>query len=134
MRPDAFYAVGSDAVGGLARPSMNRDHGRIIPVPNLQMPRVFHPWIFVLQPQAYVAEKWLPTNRIGRHFARIKAAASHPYRLWLLRKTGVGREVRKRPGHRPERPCRRPFRRRLRDGADGPVRPRPPARPWGRAR
>src|SRR5262249_20507316 len=35
----------------------------------------------------FLPEKPTSTNRIGRHFARIKAAGHDPYQLWLLGKS-----------------------------------------------
>jgi len=56
-------------------------------------------WRLVMQSQAYVAEKSPLTNRIRRHFARIKAvrtiAADHGYRAeaWLKRPEKALRDV-----------------------------------------
>src|SRR6185436_14832297 len=60
----------------------------IFPVPNAFGAQFFEAsWRLVVQPRASVAEKWSSTNRIRSQFARIKAAARHRYRVWLLRKT-----------------------------------------------
>src|SRR5215216_5472407 len=73
---------------------MNRGHGRHIPrAQRFPVPDAFGAqflrasWRLVVQPRASVAEKWSSTNRIRSQFARIKAAARHRYRVWLLRKT-----------------------------------------------
>ena len=136
-RPDACDAVPA------ARMSAIMD--AMIPVPVA----------LVVQPRAYVPEKCPLTNRIRRHFARIKAAGMHRDQLWLLREMeparrpkrlkstfkrrprgcsrhfeGQFRGIRKRRDRRPGRSCRPPCRCRLRLGRanGGRFRPRSPAR------
>jgi hypothetical protein len=60
---------------------MNRGHERNIPRASFLLPQFSrsHGFLPMEQPRAYVAEKWSLTNRIRRHFARIKAARSHRY-------------------------------------------------------
>jgi hypothetical protein len=60
LRPDANLKPNADAVPAARH---ERDHGRMIAV--LVAP--------AMQPRAYVAENSQLTNRIRRHFARIKA-------------------------------------------------------------
>src|SRR5258708_38629626 len=45
----------------------------------------FAPVALIVQPQAYVTHKRPLTNRIRRHFARIKAVGLDCGRSWLLR-------------------------------------------------
>src|SRR6267378_777502 len=45
----------------------------------------FAPVALIVQPQAYVTHKSPLTNRIRRHFARIKAVGLDCGRSWLLR-------------------------------------------------
>src|SRR5882672_37152 len=51
------------------------------------------PVALVVQPRAYGPHKSTLTNRIRRYFARIKAAGTHRYQLWLLRETAHGRRL-----------------------------------------
>src|SRR5258705_7537512 len=118
----------------------------------------FAPVALIVQPQAYVTHKRPLTNRIRRHFARIKAedwiAAAHGYcgkrklgrRQEDARETSndaqdtskptsrafadesSGTKVRKRRVRRPGRSCRPPFHCRLPHGSANDV-PCPPRSP-----
>src|SRR6266700_1020279 len=124
---------------------------RCPPRDNAMMDAIFLvPVALVVQPRAYVPHKSPLTNRIRRHFARIKAAAMHRYQLWLLRKwkledverrtvdvqedardiSEVSLGIRKRRDRRPGRSCRPPCHFQPQHGyANGvPFPPRSPAR------
>src|SRR5882762_6707567 len=58
----------------------------------------FAPVALIVQPQAYVTHKRPLTNRIRRHFARIKAVGLDCGRSWLLRQKEAWETSRRRSG------------------------------------